>query len=90
MNGYGRRRQLPLPETRFISRGVAEGNIHGQGALQTACVRNNHTLTVLLCRYNAFMPVHLHLLSFYDHVNLNVTLLCQDYVMVRRLSLKIF
>ena len=39
------------------------------------------------------MSVHLHLLSFYDHVHeylmtCNMTLLCQDYVMVRRLSLK--
>ena len=48
------------PETRFISRGAAEGNKHWRG---------NHTLTVLLYRYNTFMPVYLQLLSFYDHVN---------------------
>ena len=52
------------PEPRFISRGAAEGNKHGRGVMDT---RNNHTLTVLLYRYNTFMPVYLHL--FYDHVN---------------------
>ena len=31
--------------------------------------RNYHTLTVLLYRYNTFMPVYLHLLSFFDHAN---------------------
>ena len=52
------------PEPRFISRGAAEGNKHGQGAMETACSPKYHTLTVLLYRYNIFMPVYLHLLSF--------------------------
>ena len=26
------------PETRFISRDAAEGNKHGQGAMETACI----------------------------------------------------
>ena len=52
------------PEPRFISRGAAEGNKHGQGAMETACIPHNHTLTVLLYRYSIFMPVYLHLLSF--------------------------
>ena len=45
--------------------------------------QNNHTLTVLLYRYNIFMPVHLHLLSFLMTMSIaNVTRLCQDYAMV--------
>ena len=58
------------PETRFISRGAAEGNKPGQGGMDTACIPKKRTLTVLLYRYNTFMSVHLHVLSFYDHVNL--------------------
>ena len=26
------------PETRFISKGAAEGNKHGQGGIDTACI----------------------------------------------------
>ena len=26
------------PKPRFISRGAAEGNKHGQGAMETACI----------------------------------------------------
>ena len=51
------------PEPRFISRGEAKGNKLGRGVMNTACI------TVLLYRYNTFMPVYLHLLIFYDHVN---------------------
>ena len=57
------------PEPRFISRGGAEGNKLGRGVMNTACIPHNHTLTVLLYRYNTFMPVYLHLLSFFDHVS---------------------
>ena len=63
------------PEPRFISRGAVEGNKHGRGVS-----RNNHTFTVLLYRYNTFMPVYLHLLSYFHHVNrrsdLTVSRLC--------------
>ena len=60
------------PETRFISRGTAEGNKHGQKVMETTYIPNNHKLTVLLYRYNIFVSVHLHqvLLNFYDHVNI--------------------
>ena len=51
------------PEPRFISRGGAEGNQLRRGVMNTACIYY-HTLTVLLYRYNTFMPVYLHLLSF--------------------------
>ena len=58
------------PEPRFISRGAAKGNKHGRGVMDTACILYNHTLTVLLYRYNTFMPLYLQLLCFfYDHVN---------------------
>ena len=57
------------PEPRFISRGRAEGNKLGRGVMDTACIPHNHTLTVLLYRYNTFMPVYLHLLSFFDQVS---------------------
>ena len=36
--GYEGHRQFPLPQTRFISRGAAEGNKHGQGGMDTACM----------------------------------------------------
>ena len=52
------------PEIRFISRGAAEGNKHGQGEWLLPVSRNDHTLSVLLYRKNTFMSVHLHLLSF--------------------------
>ena len=56
------------PEPRFISRGGAEGNKLGRGVMNTACIpKYNHTLTVLLYRYNTHMPVYLHL--FFDHVS---------------------
>ena len=42
----------------------------GKGEWSLPVSRNNHTLTVLLYRYNTFMSVHLHLFNFYDHVNL--------------------
>ena len=45
------------PETRFISRGAAEGNKPGQGEWILPAPRSNHTLTVLLYRYNTFMYV---------------------------------
>ena len=38
----------------------AEGNKHGRGVIDTACIPHNHTLTVLFYRYNIFMPVYLH------------------------------
>ena len=57
------------PEPRFISRGAADGNKHERGVMDTALSRTNHTLTVLLYRYNTFMPVDLHLMIFYDHMN---------------------
>ena len=56
------------PEPRFISIGAPEGNKLGRGVILPVS-RNNHTLTVLLYRYNTFMPVYLHLLSFFDHMN---------------------
>ena len=77
------------PETRFIFRGAAEGNKQRQGVMETAYIPHNHTLTVLLYRYNILISVHLHLLSFLlpcEYLMHNVTLLCQDYAMVRRLS----
>ena len=49
------------PETRYMSSGTAEGNGKGEWILPVS--RNNHTLTVLLYRYNTFMSVHLLLLS---------------------------
>ena len=52
------------PEPRFISRGAADGNKHGQGWWLLPVSRNNHTITVLLYLYNTFMSVYLHLLSF--------------------------
>ena len=36
--GYEGYRQFPLPESKFISRGAAEGNKHGRGAMDTACI----------------------------------------------------
>ena len=36
----------------------------GKGEWLLPVSQNNHTLTVLLYRYNTFMSVHLHLLSF--------------------------
>ena len=57
------------PESKFISRGAAEGNKYGRGVMDTACIPKKHTLTVLFYRYNTFMPVYLHLLSFFYHVN---------------------
>ena len=36
--GYEGYRQFPLPEIRFISRGAAEGNKHGQGGMVTGRV----------------------------------------------------
>ena len=63
----------------------------GKGQWKQPVSRNNHTLTVLLYRYNTFMPAYLHLLSFFMNMRIsNVTLLCQDYAMVRRLPLKNF
>ena len=53
------------PETRFISRGAAEGNKPGQGGWILPVSRNKHTSTVLLYRYNIFMSVHSHLLNFF-------------------------
>ena len=53
------------PEPRFISRGAGQGNKHGRGLWLLSVSRNNHTLTILLYRYNTFMPVYLHLLSFF-------------------------
>ena len=41
----------------------------GQWKLPRYLYPENHTLTVLLYRYNTFMPVYLHLLSYFDHVN---------------------
>ena len=38
----------------------------GKGQWKLSVSRNNHTLTVLLYRYNTFMFVYLH---FYDHEN---------------------
>ena len=78
------------PETRFISLGSASGNKPGLGVMETAFIPHNHILTVLiLYRYNIFMSVHL--LSFFMTVWIsNVTLLCQDYAMVRRLTLNNF
>ena len=68
------------PEPRFISRGGAEGNKLGRGVMNTACIPK------LLYRYNTFVPVYLHLLSFFDHVSCK----SEDYAIVRRLSLKNF
>ena len=51
-------------EPRFISLGCASGNKPGLGAMETAYIPHNHTLTVLLYRYNTFMPVYVHLLNF--------------------------
>ena len=34
------------PEPMFISRGAAEGNKHGLGAMETAYIPHNHILTV--------------------------------------------
>ena len=53
---------IQCPEPRSISRGAAEGNKHGPEAMETACIPHNHTLTVLLYRYNTLMPVYLHFL----------------------------
>ena len=36
--GYEGYRQFPLPETRFISRGGAEGDKHGQWVMETAYI----------------------------------------------------
>ena len=44
-----------LPETRFFPRGVAEGKNLVEGSWKLAMSRNNHTLSVLLCRYKHFI-----------------------------------
>ena len=36
--GYKGYRQFPLPQAQVFSRGVAEGNKHGQRAMETACI----------------------------------------------------
>ena len=38
--------------------------------METVYIPHNHTLTVLLYRYNVFIPVYLHLLSFFHQVSL--------------------
>ena len=74
----------------MVMRDIGSFHCPERGVMDTACIPKYHTLSVLLYRYNAFMPVYLHLLIFHDHVYAKVTLLCQDYAMVRRLSLKNF
>ena len=65
--GYEGYRKFPLPRAQvYFQREINMGK--GEWLLPVS--RNNHTLTVLLYRYNTFMPVYLHLLSFfYDRVN---------------------
>ena len=48
-------REFPLP----ISCGYGS-----KGQWKVPVSRNNHTLTVILYRYNTFIPVYIHLLSF--------------------------
>ena len=58
------------PEPMFILPEAKPREISmGKGEWILPVSRNDHTLTVLLYRYNTFMPVYLHLLIFYDHVN---------------------
>ena len=64
----------------------------GKGQWKLPVSRNNHIITVLFYRYNTFMPVYLHLLSliFINMSISNVTVLCQDYAIVRHLAMKNF
>ena len=91
--GYEGYRQFSLPRARFISRDAAERNKHWQGAIQGAIElpvsRNNHTLIVLLYRYNTIRPMPAYLLFMNMWIS-NVTLLCQDYAMVLHLPRKNF
>ena len=58
------------PEPRFISRGAAEGNKHGRGVMNTACIPK-------LPHFNCFIVpiqyIYARLFTlvefFYDHVN---------------------
>ena len=62
-------------DTTYVKVSICSGSnpltptLIGKGQWKLPVSRNNHTLTVLLYRYNTFMPVYLHLLSFYEHVN---------------------
>ena len=68
MRGIG---SFYCPEHMFISRGAAEGNKRGKGAIETAFIPKNQTyFNCFLYRYNTFMSIYFHLLSFNEHVNL--------------------
>ena len=64
----------------------------GKGESLLPASLNNHTLTVLLYRYNTLMPVYLHFcMSVCMNMWIsNVTQLCQDYAVVGHLLVDIW
>ena len=78
--GYEGYRQFPVPQAYVY--------FQGKGEWLLTVSRINSTFTVLLYRYDTFMSVYLHLLSFFMNMWISdVTLLCQDYAIVRHQSM---
>ena len=62
ISGY---RQFPLPLPMFISLGCGSGNKPGLGAMETAYIPHNHTLTVYYDMISRYSPSLHDLLSFF-------------------------